>query len=469
MIESLQQKAVRTGAWKWLIAAAALIGAAYLGLHPSRRWLILLGGGLLGLALVLQPVLGLPALVLAALLVPMEFGTGTEVSLNPATLLVPALLVLWVLKMVRDRDLRLAPSRTNGPLLLFLATGLLSLLVGNVLWDPSVPRMELSVQLAQWAIFAFSAGAFWLTANLIEDETWLRGLTFTFLVVGGGLATTRALPLLSPVAGRVGTIALTRAPFWMLLTAVAGGQLLFNEQLRAQARVVLALLLGGIVFYAFFQLRESASAWVSVGAVLGFLVWLRWPRLRWLVIVSVATLTAIGFVQSAVWEFAGGEEEWLYTGAPRLQLIRHVIRVALRNPITGLGPASYRAYANNQPFLMGPTRVWVGAVISSHNNYVDLFAHTGLLGMSLFLWFGVEIGRLGLRLRGCLSEGFLAGYVNGALAAGAGSLILMLLADWILPFVYNIGFLGFQASVLVWMFMGGLVGIDNMAHDETRN
>ncbi len=186
MIESLQQKAVRTGAWKWLIAAAALIGAAYLGLHPSRRWLILLGGGLLGLALVLQPVLGLPALVLAALLVPMEFGTGTEVSLNPATLLVPALLVLWVLKMVRDRDLRLAPSRTNGPLLLFLATGLLSLLVGNVLWDPSVPHIDLSVQLAQWAIFAFSAGAFWLTANLIEDETWLRGLTFTFLVVGGG-------------------------------------------------------------------------------------------------------------------------------------------------------------------------------------------------------------------------------------------------------------------------------------------
>ena len=38
----------------------------------------------------------------------------------------------------------------------------------------------------------------------------------------------------------------------------------------------------------------------------------------------------------------------------------------------------------------------------------------------------------------------------------------MLLADWILPFVYNIGFPGFQASVLVWLFLGGLVALENM-------
>ena len=52
-------------------------------------------------------------------------------------------------------------------------------------------------------------------------------------------------------------------------------------------------------------------------------------------------------------------------------------------------------------------------------------------------------------------EGFGAGYVNGVLAAAAGALVLMMLADWILPFVYNIGLPGFQASVLVWFFLGG--------------
>ena len=48
------------------------------------------------------------------------------------------------------------------------------------------------------------------------------------------------------------------------------------------------------------------------------------------------------------------------------------------------------------------------------------------------------------------------------LAAGAARLVIMLFADWILPFVYNIGFPGFQASVLVWLFLGGLVALENM-------
>ena len=45
-------------------------------------------------------------------------------------------------------------------------------------------------------------------------------------------------------------------------------------------------------------------------------------------------------------------------------------------------------------------------------------------------------------------------------AAWAGIMAVMLLLDWFLPFVYNVGFEGFQASVLVWMFFGGLVAIE---------
>jgi hypothetical protein len=93
---------------------------------------------------------------------------------------------------------------------------------------------------------------------------------------------------------------------------------------------------------------------------------------------------------------------------------------------------------------------------------VDLFAHTGLLGLGLFLWFMVEVGLLGLRLRVRLKEGFGAGYVNGMLAVGAGATVIMMLADWILPFVYNVGFSGFPVSVLVWLFLGGLVAVERM-------
>jgi hypothetical protein len=169
-----------------------------------------------------------------------------------------------------------------------------------------------------------------------------------------------------------------------------------------------------------------------------------------------------GLLFSTVYEFAGGTAEWIESGGSRLALIGRVIDVTMRNPITGLGPAAYRNYAKMKPLYYAGAyylRPWV----SSHNNYVDLFSHVGLVGLGLFFWFAVELARLGLRLRARFTEGFAAGYVNSILAAGAGALMLMLLADWILPFVYNIGFPGFQASVLVWLFLGGLVALEQMA------
>ncbi|NMC78657.1 MAG: hypothetical protein GYA59_04775 [Chloroflexi bacterium] len=42
----------------------------------------------------------------------------------------------------------------------------------------------------------------------------------------------------------------------------------------------------------------------------------------------------------------------------------------------------------------------------------------------------------------------------------------MMLADWMLPFVYNIGFPGFQASLLVWLFLGGLVAMSAESEGE---
>ena len=453
----------------WILGMVALVlgAAALLGLRPSALWLIvpLLG---IGVFVLLQwPSAGLFALVPAALLLRVEIGTGSEVALNLATLLVPALLGIWLLDMMRRRELRLVPSATNRPLLLFLAASLLSLVIGIATWDPVVPRSDslTIVQLAQWAIFAFSAVAFWLTGNLVRSEASLRRLAFLFLGLGGGIAIV-VLPPVYPLVRPILSGAFMRAPFWMLLAAMAGGQLLFNRQLGRAWKMFLLAVLGAIALFAFFGMRETISFSVGVVAVAGILGWLRWPRLRWPVILMLAVLAVSGSLSSAVYEFAGGGGEWEESGGSRLALIGRVIEVTMRNPITGLGPAAYRPYAGMQPLLYGRA-FWVNPLISSHNNYVDLFAHVGLLGMALFFWFAVEVARLGHRLRAHFTEGFVAGYVNGMLATGAGALVLMLFADWILPFVYNIGFPGFQASVLVWLFLGGLVALEQIMTRES--
>ena len=41
----------------------------------------------------------------------------------------------------------------------------------------------------------------------------------------------------------------------------------------------------------------------------------------------------------------------------------------------------------------------------------------------------------------------------------AGSLVAGMLGDWIFPFVYNVGFFGFRASLFTFLFLGGLVAL----------
>jgi hypothetical protein len=470
MLSTLNRWLVRPELRPWrnaIIVAGLLCAAAYVGRRSNPRILMLPILAVGGLMLVRRPALGLMALVTAALFVPRQLGTGTEVALNAASLLVPALLALWLADGLLRGAIAVVPSRVNVPLILFLCAGLFSLLVGNVLWDPTVPRpgnMTI-VQIAQWAIFALSAGAFWLGANQLPDEGWLRRLVWTFLIVGGGGAIVRVLPGVGRLIDSYGTLAFDRSPLWALLAALAGGQLFFNHELSLGRRLYLLLVVAATLYYALVMRRETVSNMVGVGAALATLLWLRFPRLR---IVSILVAVVVSIVLfSVLYDFAGGDDMWDESGGSRLVLIERVVEVTMRNPLTGLGPASYRPYAGSKP-LMYFRAFWVNPQISSHNNYVDLFAHGGLLGLGLFAWFIWALGRLGWRLGERLRQGFIAGYVQGMLALLVASLALMLFADWILPFVYNIGFPGFQASVLVWLFLGGLVTVEQWTQDEAQ-
>lgn len=453
--------------WPGLVVPAVLLAAAALGAFASWTLLAMTIAVVAGVLVLRQPSLGLFGLVALALLIPLDISTGTDVSLNPATLLVPGLCAVWVVTMVRQRRTTLVKSSVNLPLILFLLAAIVSLLIGNVTWDPMVPKKSgfLLVQLSQVALFAFSAGAFWLSANLIEDVLWLRRLTLAFLAVAGSLAILYVIPITRQFVTPLTTIAIARAPFWILLTGLAGGLTLFDRHLSRWVRLFLALVLVTCAFYAFEQQRESASNWVGVGATAAVLLWLRWPKARWFVLIMVLVLLASGILFPTIWNFAGGELEWRISGGSRLVLIERVVEDTMRNPVTGLGPAAYRVYGMSRP-LAYQRAFYVAPSINSHNNYVDVFSHMGLVGLGLLGWIVVALTRTGLRLRQGHTADFQAGYASAMLAAGAGAMAVMFLADWILPFVYNIGFPGFQASVLLWLFLGGLVVLErNTASD----
>ncbi|MCB0110813.1 MAG: hypothetical protein KDE53_33065, partial [Caldilineaceae bacterium] len=73
---------------------------------------------------------------------------------------------------------------------------------------------------------------------------------------------------------------------------------------------------------------------------------------------------------------------------------------------------------------------------------------------------------LGFRLRNRVPAGFAQEYVYSALGGWVGTLAAGVLVDWFLPFVYNIALRGFRASVLAWLFIGGLASIEQMYRQD---
>jgi hypothetical protein len=64
-----------------------------------------------------------------------------------------------------------------------------------------------------------------------------------------------------------------------------------------------------------------------------------------------------------------------------------------------------------------------------------------------------------MRLYATLPDGFPRAYAAACVAGLIATLISGFLGDWFLPFVYNIGLGGMRASILFWVFLGGLLGL----------
>ncbi len=438
------------------IAAAVLVLAAYLGYASSPDYLVAVGGLLVTLVLFRRPELGMVALLIAALCVPFSIGTGTETTLHAALFLIPALLALWVAEMFRQQSIRLAPSPTNLPLLLLVVSATISLIVGNLPLNYFANFASLPAQLGGWAIFVLSAGVFLLMGHQIKQEIWLQGIVAIFLGLGTLVALGR---MFAPFAVVSSALVVDRAQgslFWVWLVALAGGQALFNARLSIGWRAALGGLGLVCLGVGWFLARPWASGWLPEMIVLFALITLRSWRAG--VLLGLVTLGGIFMNPELIQRIVTADQYSLDTRVVAAQII--LGQVIQANPILGLGPANYYHYTPLYPILGFAVR------FNSHNQYVDIVAQLGIVGLAVFVWLTGSIARLGWGLRERVGNGFARGYVNGCLGGLAGSLAAGFLGDWFLPFVYNIGLAGFRASMLGWLFLGGLVAIKCMLDER---
>ncbi|HBY93618.1 MAG TPA: hypothetical protein DEP84_06550 [Chloroflexi bacterium] len=438
-----------------LTIACLFVLAAYVGQSPSwelLRLFVLLGGAVSLAVLLRYPQLRLPTLVVASFIIPLSISTGTNTDLNVTVLLLPVFIGLWLLELLQRREIRLPSSRPVLPLMAFALVAVLSFGMGQLPWylTESAPLLA---QLGGLAVFLLSAGAFLLVAHHVRDLQSLEWLTWLFLAFGALFLAGRLVPGLRHVVVDIlfqeGS---TSSLFWVWVAALAFGQALFNRRLPPRWRLACGGLVLVLFYSAWFEGRTWASGWLPPLVAVGTILWLGVPRLRPLMLLSGAAIATFYSRQVVAEVMVGNEYSWI----TRLEAWRIVLEIVKVSPLLGLGPANYHWYTPLFPILGWSVQ------FNSHNQYVDILAQTGVLGLAGFLWFAWEVFWLGWRLRDRVATGFAQAYVYGALGGLAGTLAAGALADWVLPFVYNVGLKGMRSSIFGWIFLGGLVALELM-------
>jgi O-antigen ligase len=435
-------------AWQVLVVAGVLLFSIVLPFALSAERLALIAAAVVGVGgvilLVRYPQFALFTLIPVGLVMPSPQLPG---GFNVAVILLLLLVGLWVLQIfLRKQAAEVVESRTIRPLMYLLAVAVLAFVVGQLPWFSVPTRAPLDAQIGGLMIFVLAVGAFLLAANQIKDLRWLERMTWALILLGGLFALGWVTPLGS-VTSRLFQIAATsNAIFWTWLVALSLSQALFNDKLTLFWRGVAGGIFLLALYVAFVLQYDWKSAWLPpLAAIAAMMAAWSWRLGVWLTICGYVPAQIVGSQAIA-------SDEYSYS--TRLDAWIIVLDMLKTNPILGFGPANYYWYT---PLF----RIRGYAVrFNSHNQYLDILAQVGILGLLCVLWFFVEAGLLGWRLRERVPAGFARSYVYGALGGLAGTVVSGMLVDWFLPFTYNIGLNGFRSSVFAWLFLGGLVAIE---------
>jgi O-antigen ligase len=444
---------------RWLrvaLVGLALVCAVAVGFLPASRVALLPGLALLIplaiLILMRHLQWGFLLLVPLAFLVDVALGTRTSVKLNATYLFTALLLGAWLLKMlVVDKRLRLAPSPVNLPALLFLGASTLAWIASFLPWVPLAnAKASLAAQFGGHMIYALSIGTTLMVMNVLQSKRLVQIFTWMYLAFGIIYVLVQVIPWsFEYVVAWFVDAHYGNTVFWTLTAALAMAMGLFHQELTKSARGGLMMAASMVIVFGLLKRPEWISGWLPPIIAVVILLWLKNWRLG-LVITLLASLAlfqpATNFINQRV---NTDVQQWsTFTRFATWSIVFELIKV---NPITGLGPGNY-------PFYTLLYRI-VGNVFwrfNTHNNYFDIALQYGLLGLGLFAWMVAAIFKMALNVRKKALDGFSQAFANAMVAGLIAILISGVFADWFLPFVYNIGLPGFQSSIFLWLFCGGL-------------
>ena len=395
--------------------------------------------------------LGPLVVLLAALFIPWSLPTGTESRLVISLVLTTLFVTTWVLQMLVERRIRLAPSVVNTPLLGFMGVTFFSLLWSNVYRDPLVLTWKSFpiVQTASAFVMIMLPGAFLLVANQIQDLRLLKSLT-AIMLLAGGLGLIRQY-------GNISLPVNTGGLFSMWIITLSTGLAFFNRQLSWKVRGLLLALSAAWIIWGFALHISWLAGWLPGLVALGVLCFIRSKKLTLVLILLLLAVVV------AKWDYFDNvlNSESRESGMTRLAAWEINWRITSQHWLFGTGPAGYAAYYMSYFPTEG---------MATHNNYLDILAQTGVSGFILCLWFfGTLVWaghKLARRLKG--RGDFQEGLANAALAGTLGCIVIMGFGDWLFPFAYTQSIAGFDYAVYNWLFMGTILVLDRLTQTEPR-
>jgi hypothetical protein len=414
--------------------------------------ILLLFVGLAGAVVLLKwPVLGFIFTIAGGMFIGFRGPGGVNISILGVVLLIG----LWAFEnLARHKPFYLAPSRTVKPILVFMIFSILSFLFGQLPWFNYATKAPLEAQLGGLAIFLFSFIIFLLTPILLKDIRSLQLLTWVFIGLGAIYVAGRAVTW-----GRIDSIyqyGLTAGSlFWVWLVVLSFSQALLNTTLKMHWRILLFGICGLTFYVGYFQANDWVSGWFPPLLAVATIVYVRFFLRYTVFLVPIAAIILFYLLLRLI-------DSDYYSWSTRLDAWLIVLNMSMANPLLGLGFGNYYWYT---PLF--PIRGYF-VVFNSHSQFVDLIAQTGFIGLLVFFWFFWEAGKLSWQLRNIEPAGFTKAYAYGVLGGVVGTLVAASLVDWVLPFVYNIGMTGFRASILVWIFLGGLVSIEQLVNHQNK-
>jgi O-antigen ligase len=232
---------------------------------------------------------------------------------------------------------------------------------------------------------------------------------------------------------------------------------LFNDHLDKRIRLLLLILVGLLVFRYFIKGQSWVSGWLPLGIGCAVLTLLRSRRLFLLCLVLGSIYLAFNFNEYYTDIVLGEESEGSGTG--RMELWEMNLNHVKNHLLFGMGPAGYAVY--NMSYHPEDAR-------STHNNYFDVLAQTGVVGSLAFLWLVSAFLRTCYQTRQRLvgKRDFAEAFANATFAGCISMLVAMMLGDWVLPFAYNQTITGFDNACYTWIFMGGAVALWRITQNQ---